>query len=54
MLQVTLSLRTTPPGSNVLRLHPAQGFETMTITATVTMPGGVVRSDTVTCSTQFQ
>ncbi len=42
------------PGSNVLRLHPAQGFETMTITATVTMPGGVVRSDTVTCSTQFQ
>ncbi|MEY4674800.1 MAG: hypothetical protein RL148_2584 [Planctomycetota bacterium] len=43
-----------PPGSNVLHMNRLQGYEVMQITATVTMPGGLVLSDTQTCNTQFK
>jgi hypothetical protein len=43
-----------PPNSNVLHVNRLQGYEAMQITATVTMPGGRVMSDTQTCYTQFK
>ena len=42
------------PNGNVLRMNRLQGYEAMQITATVTMPGGRVVSDTQTCYTQFK
>ena len=43
-----------PPGSNVLHMNRLQGSEAMQITATVTLPGGRILSDTQTCWTLFQ
>jgi hypothetical protein len=42
------------PGSNVLHLSLAQGSETVTITATITPPGGVTLQASGTIQVLFQ